>query len=275
MKIIGNHAGQFGDLIIDCVLARQIKTQFPDSHYTFCFTKKYAEISRLFEYHPYIDDVHFWDAYYEDWPTKKDEEFLGQKYDVVLNPFVKHTSHNWWDLGYHQCTESCISYGLNAPESNQIYLNKWFLTPKFEKTITFSVFGGDGSFAKMFNLAKLRQLVEILNDMGYKCLQLGGKNEPDVPNLIKTNTSYFESVKIMLGATCHLSVDTSMLWVASGYEHPVLGLSSAPDDLILSNEPRYFKAIQPINKNALYIGKRKLHDITIGEILEGLKNIIR
>ena len=60
--------------------------------------------------------------------------------------------------------------------------------------------------------------------MGYKVIHLNGPNEPDVPNTTKVNGSYLDSVKNLLGTDLLVTCDTGIAWVASGYQHPTVGL---------------------------------------------------
>ncbi len=259
-------AGQNGDLAMCVVLARAIKEYFPGCHYTMTFTRKYREIAPLFLCNPLIDALHFWDATYHDWPSLVDREFV-KNYDIVLHPFCNHRELDWFKYR-HQCAEVPYMYGLPIPQNLKIDLTPYFEFPKYDDTVTFAVFGGNNSPEKRLSNSVLGEIISYLTGRGFKCLQLGGENEPDCPGLDKTHTSYFDSVKLMLGSRLLIAVDTGLNWVASGYNHPVLGLySNAYYGDFITN-------IQPINPNGHYLDAQTIHDIPAEQIIEKLKEIL-
>ena len=77
IKAIGWNLGQIGDIIMNTVVSRGFKEQYPDSHLTLGIYKEYSDMKDLFINHPFIDDVHIYDSY-NNWPNDNDKKFLNR-----------------------------------------------------------------------------------------------------------------------------------------------------------------------------------------------------
>ena len=204
-KAIGFNAGQYGDLIISTAAAKVFKERFPDSELTLGISKNFSEISPLFYNHLYFDNIHIWEGY-NNWPSDIDKKYLEfKKYDIVFNAMPQHTRNDWYN--YHHFTqEICLSHGFEPTENLQCNLTKWFDTiPGYENYIALSVFPGYGaSNGRTFSIEKLNELVDNIHKLGYKTILIGTDKEPKLNNTETTNTTFFNSVKILSAGECFM-----------------------------------------------------------------------
>lgn len=270
MKIIGTNQGQRGDLIIGTVVAKAIKERFPQSHFTLGINKQYQDMVDLFKYHPYIDDVHIWDQY-DNWPNQYDINFLrSNNYNLILDPMPKHPNdHCWYNLVNHQTEAACIMNGFTPPKDLNCILNRYFdLDKKYTNYISIAPY--TAWTKKNISDQKWEEIVNFLNTKNIKVIQLGADSEKIIKGCEKINgLSYFESVKIMLSTKLLICLDGGMSWVASAYQHPVLGLYGYHYDRLLTP-----KVYEPLNKNAIYLEAEHAENINFELIKETILNII-
>ena len=249
MKIIGTNQGQRGDLIMGTVVARAIKTRFPNSHFILGINKLFSDMKDLFLHHPYIDDIHIWDAY-DNWPNDIDKHFLmSNRFDLILHPMPQHpNNHCWFNLVKHQTEASCIMNGLTPPQDLSCYLNKYFdLYSEYQNYICIAPFTAWEK--KNISISKWESIVDYIKSLNFKVIQIGSDSEIVIKGCEKKyNISYFESTKIMLSCKALICLDGGMSWVASAYQHPVVGLYGKHYDNLISSG-----LYEPINTNATYL----------------------
>lgn len=266
MRIIGNPAGQFGDLVISTVLAQTIKTIHPNCEYTFALSQKYSAIAFLFEKHPFIDKIHIWDTFYEPWPNEVDQKFLmEEKYDHILPTFPQHKDE--WYKHRHIAQEILNMYGFNFEDvPYKVILNKEALDrEKRPRCVAMSVFGSYGrEVNKSLSPEKANQIAKHLFELGYTVYHLGGEGEPTIHYAQKTGKDFKDSVQIMESCDFLITVDTAMSWIASGYDQPVLGLYSDPYGYNCQ------KNLQPLNPNAIYLNAKTCDEISWQSIIQGI-----
>lgn len=271
-RAIGFNAGQRGDIIIGTVAARAHKEKYPDSRLTLGIHNQYQDMLPLFGNHKFYDDYHLWHTY-SGWPGGEDNLFLAQQqFDIVYHAMpTRQNEADWWKTE-HQAQNVCSIYGLSYPSNLQCSLERWFDVPDNSGYVAFAPFGGfqDWPNKKSFTLEKANQVVAIINNLGYKVIQIGGPDEPKLHNCEKRNLSYFDSVKNILGCKCFITVDSGMNWVMSAYSFPTLGFYS---NSYYSKD--YIKNIQPINPNAIYVDETLVVNITLAEIESYIKKIIQ
>ncbi len=272
MKIIHFNQGQAGDLCINTVAARQYKECNPEDTIIMSVNKKYIDLLPLFYNHPHIDGFHVWDGY--DIATTKDTEWLARngKNIVLKTPMPQHTQNEWWKY-YHQGHECCLMNGVNILHSQDFscYLEKWFNVPKYNNTIAFAPFAGwyNQNNDKKLTQQKAQEIVNLLTKEGYSIIQIGGHNEPILANAIKYNTSYFDSMKNILGCELLITTDTWCSWYSSAYKFPTLGLYSNSYYTV-----SFIKNIQPINPNAIYLDANNVNNIPNELIIDKIKAMI-
>ena len=255
-RIIFGNGGQFGDCILNTIVAKSIKERFPDSHLTMGISEKYKEIAPLFYNHPIINDIHIYEGY-DNFPTLKDIDYLGiQKFDLVFHPMPAHPqNHIWPRIISHQSEAAAIMNGLVPPKDLQCHLNKYFeIDNRYKNHICIAPFTAWNK--KNISNEKWQWIISYLTFHGSPVIQLGSSNEFKFRNTEQPKLSYFESVKLMLSCKFLICLDGGMNWVSSAYSHPTLGLLGLHYDGLESS-----KLYQPINPNGHYLESNRAEDI--------------
>jgi len=271
MRAIGWNLGQRGDIIMNTVVARGFKEQYPKSHLTLGIYKAFADMKDLFKNHPYIDDVHIYDSY-ENWPNDKDLEFLqSSKFDKVFHGMPNHSRSDWYNHCSSQTEEACLMNGVKPPKDLQCILNKWFSVNKeYSNFICIAPF--TSSEKKDLTIDKANKIVDILKKIGYNVLQLSSNQQPKLEGATFVNTDYMNSVINMLSCKMLITVNTGMSWTASAYGHKTLGLYGI--DKWGYPGLKSSKIYEPINPNAIYLSSEYSNDINISLIEENIIKLL-
>lgn len=262
-RAIGFFAGQRGDIIIGTVAARAFKEQYPDYRLTLGVAKQYEDMLPLFGLQESFNDFHVWHEY-DAWPGGEDNLFLAKnQFDMVYHAMPKRANEsNWWRTE-HQASNAASVYGLTPPANLQCSLTKWFDAPDYSSYIGFQPFGGwqDWPNKKSFSLARAQEVVNLIVKTGFKVLQFGGPEEPNLDGATRFAGTYFDSMKTMVGCRALVTIDSGRAWAASAYSVPTLGLYSHDyyGEQFISN-------IQPINTNAIYLSAPLVNDIELDVI---------
>ena len=268
MKAIGFNQGQYGDLCINLIACRAFKRDYPESKLYFGINKKYESLKYIFLNNPLIDDIHIWDQY-DGWPSYIDQNYLDMmKFDKIFNPMPKHTQEDWYQYR-HQTQELCLMHKLNPPENLKINLIKYFNTDKNPKYVAINFQAETRGQDKTPSLEQSQQIINLLIKLGYKPVQIGLSNQPEICK-DKFIGTFFDTIKFVLSCDFLLTVDSAISWIASGYEFPTIGLYSR------SYYPMAYtsKNWQPINNNGIYIEDNKINNIKLEIIESAIKNII-
>ena len=267
---IGFNLGQRGDLILNTVVARSFKEQCPDWHLTLGVGPEYADMEPFFKDHPHIDAFHVYGSY-DGWPNETDRQYLlAANYDTVFNGMPRHTNDQWWRW-IHQAEETCWMHGLRAP-SNGIHcqLTPWFEVENRRDWVAFAPFAGWYNLTndKKLSRDKAQDIVDLIISRGFKVLQIGGPGEPRLNRATFCETSYFESIRAILGCELFIHTDTGAGWAVSAYRFRQLGLYSHA----------YYgadrvAAIQPINPNAKYLSVSRADEIELDTIAQAMKDM--
>lgn len=275
-KFLGFHPLRYGDIVMGQVSASILKKKLPNSNFTLCINNNYQDIAPLFIDNPVIDKIHILNKD-KDGFNENDKIWINeQNFDHVFNPMADHNHGDPWFLHRHQTLETALIHGLvnqeeidNNKYSNQIFLNKWFtVNSNFTGFIALQAFAGsyDLNNKKTLTVEKAQEIVDKINKLGYGVLQLGIESEPKLKNTIRIESNYFESVKNMLGCKLLISTDSGLIWTASGYQFPTIGLYSY--DYYGKN---YVKNIQPQNPNAIYFAESNVNAINIDCVVEAIR----
>jgi ADP-heptose:LPS heptosyltransferase len=98
---------------------------------------------------------------------------------------------------------------------------------------------------------------------GYKVYQLSGPGQPHIRNTTFVRGTYFESCKKMLSTDFLITCDSGMPWVASAYNHPMIGLYSAMYNPLVGTTKNW----QPVNPNAVYLESYSANSIDLNLVL--------
>lgn len=270
-KFLGFCGGQYGDLYLGTCAARILKKYNPGSNLTLIINNDYKDCAPLFLNHPNIDSIHILDQK-KDGFNQNDINWINkQKFDHVFNPMADHRDQ-WWKYR-NQGLEAANMHGLNITgETAKLEMTKWFNVQKLDKTIAISPYAGYYAGLnndKCLSIQRAQDIVNIILDLGYLCVQIGGPGEPELIGAIKCNISYFESVRTILGCRAIVIGDTGINWLLSSYDFPVLGLYSHR-----YYGPNFVNNIQPLNNNAIYLDADNVNNISLDLIKEKLKLLI-
>lgn len=276
-RILIGHPGLRGDLAINIPAIEYLKRTYPDAQIDMPIHKRFADMLPLFVNQPSFNPV-ILDGY-DDFPTAKDKELIESRgYTQICHPMQPHREDRWHDRMHQTAAVSFDYFGVVLePEDQQINLHRWFDidVPSLEfPKVAFAPFAGyetSPTNDKMLTVERAQAIVDYIMSLGYDVLHLAGPGEPCLKEFAgrmiqRTMSTYFNSVKSMLGTKLLLHTDTGMGWIASGYQHPSLGLYSNA----------YYGAdkvnnIQPRNPNATYFDAPNVNDIPLETIFAALR----
>ena len=257
-------SGQFGDLVINTVAIKWLKKLYPNCHFTLGISKKYSGITPLFKNNYLIDSIHIYEGY-DDFPTKNDLEYLNsQKFDQIFNPMPKHFHGSFYNHVHYTVAYSLIQ-GLGYPDDLQCYLNPYFnKLEKYSNYVTISAFPSKSTqLNKTLSMDKWIKIVDYINKLGYRCLQLGGKYDLGIPGAENPDLTWLEAAQALYSSSLQITTDTSFAWVGSAYQHNSIGLYGLnyPD---MKNPWSHF----PINSKSSYLWNKNVDDIPLEEIIK-------
>lgn len=242
--------GQFGDIIMQEPGLRNFIAQNPDTKIVLGCTKRYAGILPLYEnYHSNIIEFKIWDGY-DDWPTEEDSKYIKeQNFDAMYpSKIPTHDEANWADYR-HITEETALMLGLEAKTTN-IELNMPEDVVKEPKTAAIHLFSSKWpGGARSVSIKRQEEIARHLCQKGYKVYQLSGPHQPHIRNTTFVRGTYFDSCKKMLSTDLLVTCDSGMPWVASAFNHPMVGLYSAAYNPLVGTTKNW----QPVNPNAVYL----------------------
>jgi ADP-heptose:LPS heptosyltransferase len=267
MKAIGFNQGQYGDLCINLVACKAFKRDLPNSNLYLGINKRYESLKEIFLYNNLIDNIHIWDKY-DGWPSQEDVNFISnEKFDIVFNPMPKHSSEDWY-LHRHQTEETCLMHGITPPDDLRVKLNKYFETKRQNKYVAVNLFAETRSSDKTPDLQQSISIVNLIKSLGYIPVQIGLPEQPQICDN-QFFGSFFETIKFVLSCDFLVTVDSAISWIASGYSFPVVGIYAYSYYTGATTSKNW----QPINKNAIYIEKNRISDITTHDIEQAIQLI--
>jgi ADP-heptose:LPS heptosyltransferase len=266
MKALGFNQGQYGDIVMGIVAAKQFKKTYPDSSLTLSVNKKYSDILPLFLNNEYFNKYIIWENY-NDWPSANDLKLLEEEgFNVVFNPMPKHAREDWY-LFRHQTDELCLMHGLQSPTDSQIELKTHFKRQQKAKKICLTLSGETRGSCKSLSGEQKINLCNRLRKEGFTLIQIGAKNEEKYGDI--QISDFFIGAKTLVETGLLLTVDTCWAWIASGYKVPTVGLygfSYYPNAKTAKNW-------MPINPNAEYLESTNVSNIQIDEIITSIKKL--
>jgi hypothetical protein len=268
MRIYFGIGGQYGDIIMGEPSLRKLIKLHPSAEFVFGCSSRYGDVMPLFyDYHHQIIEYKIWDSY----PLRQgrfspsDQEYIASmRFDKMYSDAPKHTSQTW-ALRHHQVAEHGLMLGIEV-DSCDIKLEKHFNVERRQKTVAISLFPAScKAEPRTVGTVRVKQIVNFIRGLGYEVLHLNGPNEPDVDGAVKMNLKYSDSAIAMLGTDLLVTADTGMSWVASAYNHPVVGLYGFG----------YWKYCntatwKPINPEALYVESRYAKNIPLQDVFNAI-----
>lgn len=272
MKLLGFHQALFGDLAMSTVAARIVKKRYPGrmSHLTFVIGQHYAQFAPLLLNQPDIDRLYITHAPKDGYDEVDRAWIASEGFTHVFDPRQDHDHSDPWFKHRHQPLELAHMHGLPIEgESGKVVLTKWFKeTEGLRDHVAFSPF--PGFYAGIHNpkcltMARAQAIVDHILSRGFKVLQVGHPDEPQLVGTTKLATDYFGSVKNVLGCRCMVMGDSGMSWCLSAYDFPVIGLYAT-----YYHSAEHVHNIQPLNPNGHYLSAHQVNDIPLEAIYAAL-----
>jgi len=266
IKIACFNQGQYGDIVMGVIAAKQLKQFCPQSSLVLSVNKKYSNILPLFKHNKYFDEYVVWDGY-DNWPTNEDR-LIFEKFDKIFNPMPKHTQEDWY-LHRHQTQELCLMHGLLEPTDLQIELENYFSHAiKNKKNICLALSGETRGNVKTLEDKFKKELCSLLKEKGFNLTQIGSSSEPQyceekISNFLLAAQKILESLVL-------ITVDTAWAWIASGYQAQTIGLYGYeyyPHAITAKNW-------MPINPNAKYLEANRVSNIQIKDIIASVEELL-
>lgn len=270
MRVLLGHHGLRGDIVLNLPAIQYLRKLNPDWVIDVPIHRQYADMAPLLFNHPDVNGVFITDDY-EHFPSTLDLGGLRARgYEKVFDPMARHREDDWHQRR-HQTSTVLIDYaGLELPiDDQQIRLINWFNPAMKPSTshVSFAPFAGyahNPKNDKMLTVERAQAIVDFLISKGKSVIQLSGPGEPRLKGVMEhSHISYLAAVQDMLYSSLLIHTDTGMGWVASGYQHPQLGLYGH----------RYHGAskignIQPRNPNARYLDAPTVNEIPLDVIYQ-------
>jgi len=266
-KVCIGMGGQYGDVIMQEPGLREFIKNNPDTKIILAICDKYKEVLPLFyDYHENIIDYKIWEGY-DDWPAESDIKYINsQNFDAMFPCEKPEHEQLDWPKYRHITTETALMLGLSASTTN-IQLNMPPGVVKEPKTVALHLFSSKWpSGARSLNVEKQTAIVDHVTSKGYKVYQISAPHQPHIKNTTFVKGTYFESCKKMLSTELLISCDSGMLFVASAYDHPTIGLMSIAYHPI-ANTLGTTKNWQPVNPNAVYLEHMLAAQLPIDKII--------
>ena len=282
-KILYGHPGLIGDLFLNLPSIKYLNKTF-GYDIDMPVHKKYLDVIPLLYNLDYLNSTIVLDGY-DNFPSEKDIKLLkGKIYDKVFNPMQQHLDY-WFDKRHQASTVLFDYFGGKMQlslDQCQIELNQWFDIPTnlpgnlnnflFKDCISFAPYAGfyNPKNDKKLSEKRAQRICDFIGVKEFNCLQIGGPDEPKLNGAIKLNTTFFESIKNILGCKFFIHTDTGSGWAISGYKFPQLGLYSSD-----RYTKEHIKHIQPVNPNGVYLDGPNVNDIPDEVIFAQIEEMIK
>tara|TARA_Y100000401_G_scaffold54907_1_gene43254 strand:+ start:5783 stop:6640 length:858 start_codon:yes stop_codon:yes gene_type:complete len=275
---IGFNQGQYGDLFICLTAARVLKQDIPDSYLVYGVNKKYADCIDVLKLSKDIDEFIVWDGY-DNYPLESDKQSIKSLLESIkcetvyqFHPMQGHLIADWYNY-WHQTEEACVMHKLRRPNESEMDFK--LPQPDLEKEKTITICTGrrkeqNGSInSKAISVEAINVVKNFAEKNDLKLIQIAGPEEEDIPEVEKFEGTYSESIYKVLRSKLLISCDTGMIWAASAFSHPCIGLYD------LSYYPSASSCLNwtPKNKNQKTIFSKQIKNINLNEFEQSLVNI--
>ena len=257
--------GQHGDVIMQEPALRKFIKDNPDTKIVLAVSKPFENILPLFKnYHDNIVEFKVFEGY-DDWPTEGDVEYINeQNFDAMFPPDIPRHEQNDWAKYRHITTETALMIGLDSDTIN-VELNLPEDVVKEPNTVSLHLFSSKWpGGARSISVDKQTKIVKYLTGKGYKVYQLSAPHQPHIEGAIFGEGTYYDACIKMLSTDLLITCDSGMPWVASAYDHPMLGLYSAAYNPLVGTTKNW----QPVNPHAVYLEAQLAEEISWERIKE-------
>jgi len=271
-KVCFGMRGQYGDIVMQEPGLRKFIKDNPDTKIVLAVSKRYEQILPLFKnYHDNIIGFKVFEGY-DDWPTAVDLEYIReQDFDAMFPPDIPLHDQPDWANYRHITTETALMMGVDS-DTTKIELKMPENVIKEPKTVAVHLFsslwpGG----VRSINLDKQKAIVDYLVERGYKVYQLSAPHQPQIEGTIMKHGTYYDACLRMLSCDFLVSCDSGMVFIASAYNHPIVGLFSSNYNPLVNTTKNW----HPVNPNATYLESRSANQIPMHDIILEIEKKIR
>jgi len=259
-KVCFGIRGQFGDIIMQEPGLRKFIEENPDTQIVFAVSEPYKDILPLFEnYHENIVGFKVWEGYNE-WPSEADLKYMEEeKFDALFPPDIPLHPEADWANRRHITTETALMIGVTSGDTD-VKLTVPADVVKEPKTVALHLFSSKWpGGARSVDIQNQTAIVEYITNKGYKVYQLSAPHQPRIPNTTFSEGTYYDSCKRMLTTDLLITCDSGMPWVASAYNHPMIGLYSSAYNPLVGTTKNW----QPVNPHAVFLEAPLANDISL------------
>ena len=272
---VGFNQGQYGDLFINLTACRVLKEMQPDCNLVFSVNQRYKDAIEILKLSKDIDDFIVWENY-DNWPSESDKKKIQKLLKkgcngYLFHPMPPHPIQDWYNY-WHQTEEACLMSKLPRPTEEQ--MNFKLKKPELERVNTITLCAAQRvekeghSNNKALTNKQIEAVKKFAKEKRLKVIQIGGRDEKQIGGVEKFEGNYSESVIKVLQSRFLVAADTGMIWAASAFSHPVVGLY----DLSYYNDSASCENWTPKNKNQITLFSKKMGDISLPMLEEALAN---
>ena len=270
-KVCFGIRGQFGDIVMQEPGLRKFIKDNPDTKIVLAVSERYQQILPLFEnYHENIVELKAFEGY-DNWPTEADKKYIEeQNFDAMFPPDIPLHSQNDWANYRHITTETALMIGVDSDTTN-IQLTMPESVVKEPNTVAVHLFSSKWPGGiRSIDIKKQTAIVKYLTDKGYKVYQLSAPHQPQIEGTVIKPGTFYEACLRMWSCDFLVSCDSGMPWIASGYDHPMVGLFSSNYNALVESTKNWW----PVNPNAAYLEAPMANDIDNEEIFREIDKLI-
>jgi len=270
-KVCFGMGGQYGDIIMQEPGLRKFIESNPGTKIVLAVCDKYKDIQPLFyNYHEDIIDFKIWQGY-DDWPTESDLNYINNQNFDAMFPFEKprHEQPDWAKYR-HIVEETALMLGVET-STNKIELKMPENIVKRPNTIAVHLFSSKWpAGTRSISLEKQKAIVNYIKDKNYDVMQISAPHQPQIDGTIIEHGTYYDACINVLSCEFLVSCDSGMPFVASAYDHPVVGLFSSNYNTLVSTTKNWW----PLNPNAIYLEAPVANYIENNKIFEAIDQLI-
>ena len=275
MTYIGFNQGQYGDLFIGLTACRKLKEMDSECSIVYSVNKKFEDSIPVLKMNKDIDGFIVWDAY-DGWPSEKDNEKLINLAEKnpdtphhVFAPMQSHIIEDWYNY-WHQTEEVCVMHRLSRPTEEEMDFQ--ISKPKLEEEETITICAGirRETGGRKNSKALTQNQIELVKSFAkknkLKVIQIAGPEEEKIEGAERFQGNYSDSIIKVLRSKLLVSCDTGMIWAASAFSHPTVGLY----DLSYYPLAQSCKNWTPKNKKQKTIEADVMENIDLQQVEEAL-----
>jgi ADP-heptose:LPS heptosyltransferase len=270
-KVCFGIRGQYGDIIMQEPALRKFIEDNPTTQIVIAVSEPYKQILPLYEnYHENIIELKVFEGY-DRWPSQSDLQYITeQNFDAMFPPDIPLHAQSDWAKYRHIVKETALMIGADC-DTNDIRLNMPESVIKEPNTVAVHLFSSKWPYGvRSIAIEKQQIIVKYLVDKGYKVYQLSAPHQPQIEGTVIEQGTYYDACLKMLTTDFLVSCDSGMLWAASAYDHPSVGLFSSNYNNLITTTKNWW----PVNSKSSYLEAPAANEIEDDLIFKAIDEII-